>query len=56
MDFNAFHRRSIEAPEAFWAIGQFYRDFEQVEDARVVELLRDYGLPATKWEHAAAGG
>ena len=42
-------------PEAFWAIGQFYRDFEQVEDARVVELLRDYGLPATKWERAAAG-
>lgn len=46
----------LVAPEAFWAIGQFYRDFEQVEDARVVELLRDYGLPATKWEHAAAGG
>ena len=45
----------LEEPEAFWAIGQFYRDFEQVEDARVVELLRDYGLPATKWEHAAAG-
>ena len=41
-------------PEAFWAIGQFYRDFEQVEDSRVVELLRDYGSPATKWERAAA--
>jgi len=45
----------LERPEAFWAIGQFYRDFEQVEDARVVELLRDYGLPATKWERATAG-
>ena len=44
----------LEEPEAFWAIGQFYRDFEQVEDSRVVELLRDYGLPATKWERAAA--
>ena len=42
-------------PEAFWAIGQFYRDFEQVEDSRVVELLRDYGSPATKWERATAG-
>ncbi len=42
-------------PEAFWAIGQFYRDFEQVEDSRVVELLRDYGLPATKWARATAG-
>jgi predicted phosphoribosyltransferase len=45
----------LERPEAFWAIGQFYRDFEQVEDKRVVELLRDYGLPATKWEQAAVG-
>ena len=44
----------LEEPTAFWAIGQFYRDFEQVEDSRVVELLRDYGLPATKWERAAA--
>ena len=37
------------APEEFWAVGQFYRDFAQVTDARVLELLRDYGLPATKW-------
>jgi putative phosphoribosyl transferase len=43
-------------PEAFWAIGQFYRDFEQVEDSRVVELLRDYGVPATKWATAGAAG
>ena len=46
-------------PEAFWAIGQFYRHFEQVPDERVVELLREHGLPATKWhtsrEAAAAG-
>ena len=43
----------LEEPQAFWAIGQFYRDFSQVEDARVVELLRDYGLPATKWQRPA---
>jgi putative phosphoribosyl transferase len=30
-------------PEDFWAIGQFYRDFAQVEDDRVVELLREAG-------------
>jgi putative phosphoribosyl transferase len=45
----------LQEPEAFWAIGQFYRNFEQVEDERVVELLRDYGLPSTKWERATAG-
>jgi predicted phosphoribosyltransferase len=28
------------APEEFWAIGQFYEDFTQVEDEEVVELLR----------------
>ncbi len=41
-------------PDAFWAIGQFYRNFEQVEDARVIELLRDFGFPATKWERSPA--
>jgi predicted phosphoribosyltransferase len=30
------------APDEFWAIGQFYRDFSQVEDETVVELLRHY--------------
>ena len=44
----------LQEPEAFWAIGQFYRDFAQVEDDRVLELLRDYGRPETKWERAAA--
>ncbi|MFN4261157.1 MAG: phosphoribosyltransferase [Gemmataceae bacterium] len=29
-------------PEWFWAIGQFYEDFSQVEDAEVVELLRRF--------------
>jgi predicted phosphoribosyltransferase len=44
----------LQEPEAFWAIGQFYRDFEQVDDERVLELLRDYGRPETKWERTAA--
>jgi putative phosphoribosyl transferase len=42
-------------PEAFCAIGQFYRHFEQVPDERVVELLREHGLPATRWETTAVG-
>ena len=41
----------LHGPIDFWAVGQFYRRFEQVSDTRVVELLREYGLPATKWEH-----
>ena len=32
-------------PDDFWAIGQFYRDFAQVDDARVVELLRAASRP-----------
>lgn len=28
-------------PETFWAIGQFYQDFTQVEDEQVVSLLRE---------------
>ena len=43
----------LEEPTAFWAIGQFYRDFAQVEDERVVELLREYGRPETKRPQAA---
>ncbi len=35
------------APERFWAIGQFYEDFDPVEDAEVVRLLRE-SLPAAK--------
>jgi len=30
----------LYTPERFWAIGQFYSDFEQVPDERVAELLR----------------
>jgi len=44
----------LEEPASFWAVGQFYRHFPQVEDARVVELLRDFGLPGTKWLQSPA--
>jgi putative phosphoribosyl transferase len=40
-------------PADFWAVGQFYRHFEQVDDDRVVQLLRDFGVPATKWKQPA---
>ena len=30
----------IDAPNGFFAVGQFYREFRQVEDEEVVELLR----------------
>ena len=33
------------APEEFWAIGQFYEDFTQVEDREVIELLRQFAPP-----------
>jgi len=49
----------LQEPAAFWAVGQFYRRFPQVDDQRVVELLRDFGQPETKWlapgDHAPHG-
>jgi len=30
----------LACPEEFWAVGQFYEDFTQVEDQQVVDLLR----------------
>jgi predicted phosphoribosyltransferase len=32
-------------PDGFRAVGQFYEDFPQIEDAQVVALLRDHGVP-----------
>jgi predicted phosphoribosyltransferase len=29
-------------PGYFWAIGQFYEDFRQIEDEEAVELLRRF--------------
>jgi predicted phosphoribosyltransferase len=31
----------IEAPEMFWAVGQFYEDFSQIEDDEVRKLLAE---------------
>jgi predicted phosphoribosyltransferase len=36
----------LHAPAWFMAVGQFYEDFEQVEDAEAVELLRQYSAAA----------
>jgi predicted phosphoribosyltransferase len=39
----------LHSPEEFWAIGQFYEDFSQVEDEQVVELLKqNQPAPVTK--------
>ena len=37
----ADHVVSLEQPEPFMAVGQFYRDFSQTTDAEVVEALQD---------------
>lgn len=37
----------LEAPSEFYAVGQFYRDFPQVEDKEVVEILREYSKQHT---------
>ncbi len=36
----------LDVPEGFHAVGQFYRDFRQVDDAEVVALLREAGRAA----------
>jgi len=40
----------LDAPEQFYAVGQFYGDFHQVEDEEVVALL---GKPSTGAHHGA---
>jgi predicted phosphoribosyltransferase len=32
----------LESPEEFWAVGQFYEDFQQVEDEEAVALLKKF--------------
>ena len=36
----------LDTPEYFHAVGQFYRDFRQVEDREVIALLREAGATA----------
>ena len=33
----------LETPEFFNAVGEFYEDFEQVEDSQVIEILSQHG-------------
>jgi len=33
----------LYAPDFFNAVGEFYKDFEQVEDETVLEIMRKYG-------------
>jgi predicted phosphoribosyltransferase len=41
-------------PSYFWAIGQFYEDFRQVEDEEAVELLRRFYQERTTVKAASA--
>lgn len=40
-------------PEDFWAVGQFYRDFTQVEDEEAVRLLSEFAHTPTPQEAGA---
>jgi predicted phosphoribosyltransferase len=44
------------APEGFWAIGQFYEDFTQVEDEEVIQLLRQFSPTVRRRKPAVPGG
>ncbi len=44
------------SPRQFWAIGQFYADFSQVEDEEVVKLLREFIPAAAPAGSASPGG
>ncbi len=34
----------LEVPRDFWAVGQFYRDFPQVDDSEVIDILSRAGI------------
>ncbi|HET6916892.1 MAG TPA: phosphoribosyltransferase [Acidimicrobiales bacterium] len=36
----------LEAPQSFWAIGQWYRDFSQISDEEVARLLAESAEPS----------
>jgi putative phosphoribosyl transferase len=47
----------LQAPEEFWAIGQFYEDFGQIPDDEVVALLRQANArPAGREQERPRGG
>jgi predicted phosphoribosyltransferase len=33
----------LHNPAEFWAVGQFFADFRQVEDEEAVDILRRFG-------------
>jgi len=43
----------LATPEPFWAVGMWYHDFSQTDDAEVVTLLREHGAAADRWQPAA---
>lgn len=45
----------LDAPEDFWAIGQFYEDFHQIEDEEVVALLREQAAAIEERETIKTG-
>jgi predicted phosphoribosyltransferase len=38
----------LQAPEDFGAVGEFYRDFQQVTDEKVVETMAKYRSPGSR--------
>jgi predicted phosphoribosyltransferase len=42
----------LRSPADFWAVGQFYEDFQTVEDEDVVELLKRFAPAAAAQAHA----
>ncbi|MGA8049925.1 MAG: phosphoribosyltransferase, partial [Burkholderiales bacterium] len=45
----------LAAPPEFYAVGQFYREFPQVEDDEVARLLARAGRPHARAQHDASG-
>jgi predicted phosphoribosyltransferase len=43
----------LHAPVDFWAIGDFYDDFRQIEDVEVVDLLREHYVQRRPNNHPA---
>ena len=41
-------------PHDFWAIGQFYEDFTQVEDEQALQLLREFSAPTQQPQPSAS--
>jgi putative phosphoribosyl transferase len=45
----------LAAPEYFGGVGEFYRDFHQLSDSEVVDLLAEYASSAVVAPDAADG-